>query len=202
MTSMGQMDFFSFPTHFIDSSHIRIVHHGMVSPDRHIHTMIETMDYVDERFSLDLMLVPTYHQDYYKVLQKMADSRSNVRILNPVAFEEIIPFTTQYDIGFFLVPPTTYNLQMCLPNKFFEFIQARLAIAIGPSKEMARYVQQYDLGIIAKDFTKEAMAESLNKLTKDDIKHYKENANKTAQILNAEQEGEKLLEMVNLLLEN
>ena len=173
-----KFDFTSFPTHYIQENSIRIIHHGMASPDRYIHKMIEVMDYVDDRFTLDLMLVSTYYQDYFKTLQQMTSDRKNTRIIPIVPFEEIIPFTSQYDIGMFLVPFSTFNLKMCLPNKFFEFIQARLAIAIGPSPEMAKLVQQYHLGIL----------------------QYKENSNKAAKILNAQNEGEKLLKIVEEVL--
>ncbi|TLD81362.1 hypothetical protein LS70_007560 [Helicobacter sp. MIT 11-5569] len=53
-----------------------------------------------------------------------------------------------------------------------------------------------NLGIISKDFIPQSMAEELNKLTKEQILHYKENANKTAKILNAEREGEKILKFL------
>ena len=131
----------------------------------------------------------------------MAKTRKNVRIIPPVPFEEIIPFTSRYDIGIFLCPPTTFNLANCLPNKFFEFIQARLMVAISPNPEMARLVRQYNLGIIAKDFSPQEMAKSLNSLSKEQILQYKENANKTAKILNAEKEGEKLLNIIEEVLE-
>ena len=179
---------------------IKLIHHGLASPDRCIHGMIEMMDYVDERFTLDLMLVPTYYQEYYQTLQDMANKRKNVRIIPIVPFEEIIPFTSSYDIGFYILQPTNFNGYKALPNKFFEFIQARLAIAIGPSPEMAKLVQQYNLGIIAKDFIPKSMAEELNKLTKQDILKYKENSNKTAKILNAEKEGEKILKILEEVL--
>ncbi|WP_300762962.1 MULTISPECIES: hypothetical protein [Helicobacter] len=195
-----EFDMMTFPTHYVNPNHIRIIHHGYASPDRKIEGMIETMDYVDSRFHLDLMLVPNYQRDYYQTLQAMVEKRKNVRILPPVSFEEIIPFSAQYDIGIFLCPPTTFNLEKCLPNKFFEFIQARLAIAIGPSPEMARLVQEYNLGIIAKDFSAKEMAKSLNALTKEQILQYKENANQTAKILNAEKEGEKLLGVLEEVL--
>ncbi|WP_416862170.1 hypothetical protein [Helicobacter ganmani] len=162
--------------------------------------MIETMDYVDSRFHLDLMLVPNYQRDYYQTLQAMVEKRKNVRILPPVSFEEIIPFSTQYDIGFYILKPANFNHLYALPNKFFEFIQARLAIAIGPSPEMARLVQEYNLGIIAKDFSAKEMAKSLNALTKEQILQYKENANQTAKILNAEKEGEKVLGVLEEVL--
>ena len=195
-----EFDFTSFPTHYIQENSIRIIHHGMASPDRYIHKMIEVMDYVDDRFTLDLMLVSTYYQDYFKTLQQMTSGRKNTRIIPIVPFEEIIPFTSQYDIGFYILQPTNFNGYNALPNKFFEFIQARLAIAIGPSPEMAKLVQQYHLGIISKDFTPKSMAESLNKLTKEEILQYKENSNKAAKILNAQNEGEKLLKIVEEVL--
>ncbi|WP_300764029.1 hypothetical protein [Helicobacter sp. UBA3407] len=195
-----EFDMTTFPTHYVNPNHIRIIHHGYASLDRKIEGMIETMDYVDSRFHLDLMLVPNYQREYFNKLQAMVEKRKNVRILPPVSFEEIIPFSTQYDIGIFLCPPTTFNLEKCLPNKFFEFIQARLAIAIGPSPEMARLVQEYNLGIIAKDFSAKEMAKSLNALTKEQILQYKENANQTAKILNAEKEGEKLLGVLEEVL--
>ena len=196
-----EFDFTSFVSHYIDKNHIKIIHHGYASPDRCIEIMIETMDYVDNRFSLDLMLVANWNLEYYEELKAMAQNRNNVRIIPPVAFEEIVPFSSKYDIGMFLVPPTTYNLQMCLPNKFFEFIQARLALAIGPSPEMAKYLTAYDLGIVAPNFTPQSMAKALNALTKEQILIYKENANKTAKILNATKEGEKLLNIIERVLD-
>ena len=186
--------------HSKETEQIKIIHHGYASPDRVIEGMIETMDYVDPRFHLDLMLVPNHQHEYFDKLQAMTQTRKNVRIIPPVPFEEIIPFTSQYDIGIFLCPPTTFNLANCLPNKFFEFIQARLMVAIGPSPEMARLVKQYNLGIIAKDFSPQEMSKSHNTLTKEQILQYKENANKTAKILNAEKEGEKLLKILEEVL--
>ena len=173
----------------------------MVSKERGIEKMIETMDYVDNRFTLDLMLIATWESDYYKELKAMAQTRNNVRIIPPVPFEEIVPFSTQYDIGFYILQPTCYNTKYALPNKFFEFIQARLALAIGPSPEMAKYLKTYNLGIVAPDFTPQSMAKALNTLTKEQILIYKENANKAAEILNATKEGEKLLKIVEKVLE-
>ena len=173
----------------------------MAARDRGIEIMIETMDYVDNRFSLDLMLVANWNLEYYEELKAMAQNRNNVRIIPPVAFEEIVPFSSQYDIGFYILQPTSYNCKYALPNKFFEFIQARLALAIGPSPEMAKYLKAYDLGIVAPNFTPQSMAESLNALTKEQILIYKENANKTAKILNATKEGEKLLNIIERVLD-
>ena len=64
---------------------------------------------------------------------------------------------------------------------------------------MARYVQEYSLGVIAEDFSPKAMAKALNSLTKEKIHDYKAHANKAAKILNAQAEGEKVLKILEEL---
>ncbi|MGD9595229.1 glycosyltransferase [Wolinella succinogenes] len=188
--------YFEIKPALASGSTIRLIHHGLANPDRQIELMIEMMDHVDGRFRLDLMLVfVNSNKAYYQKLEKMARERQNVRLIPPVAPEEIVPFTNAYDIGLFLCPPTTFNLEFCLPNKFFEFIQARLAIAIGPSPEMARIVQKENLGIISQDFTPLSMARALNQLTHEEILAYKQNADRAAKIYNAK-ENEKILQGV------
>ena len=153
--------------------------------------MIEMMDYIDKRFTLDLMLVPSQKESFEK-LKLMANKKDNVNIIEPVAFDDIVPFINQYDIGLYILPPTGFNTKHALPNKFFEYIQSRLAIAIGPSVEMVRLTKEYDFGVIAKDFTPQSMAQELNKLTKEDIMRYKENSDKAAKVLNAEENYKKI----------
>lgn len=46
---------------------IKLIYHGVASEDRYIHLMIEMMDYVDDRFQLDLMLMGK-GSDYYNYL--------------------------------------------------------------------------------------------------------------------------------------
>lgn len=41
-----------------------------------------------------------------------------------------------------MIPPATFNHIWCLPNKFFDFLQARLGIVTGPSPERARIVDE------------------------------------------------------------
>ena len=48
-----------------------------------------------------------------------------------------------------------------MPNKFFEYIQARIVPAIGPSPEMARIAREWDCGIVADDYTPEALAAAI-----------------------------------------
>ena len=65
---------------------------------------------------------------------------------------------------------------------------------------MAKYVNDYKLGVVSTDFTPEAMASVLSKLTIEDINKYKENSNKYAHELSAEPQMEKLNKIVANLL--
>lgn len=178
---------------------IKIIHHGYASSSRKMELMIEMMDYVDKRFSLDLMLLVGSGK-YWKKIVSMVRRRKNVNLIPPVPMDQIVPFTNQYDIGLFLCPPTNFNLTYTLPNKFFEFIQARLAVAIGPSVEMKKIVDQYDCGIVANDFDPRTLAVELNKLTTDRLMYYKNQSHKAASVLNAQTTGERVHEIVSELV--
>lgn len=178
---------------------IKMVYHGNVNPSRRTELMIEMMDYVDERFSLDLMIMVS-RTSYWQRIALMAKQRRNVRIIPPVPMQQIVPFTNQYDIGLFLCAPTNFNLTYTLPNKLFEFIQARLSVAIGPNIEMKKIVEKYDCGLVASDFQPQTLAKALNALTVDKIMYYKEQAHKAALELNAEANKRRIEEIINKLL--
>lgn len=182
----------------VDPDNIKIVYHGLAGASRKTEVMIEMMDYLDDRFSLDLMLMPSEDAYFHRIVS-MAKSRRNVKIIPPVAMKDIVPFINKYAVGLFLVPPTNFNLTYTLPNKFFEFIQARLAIAIGPSVEMKKLVEKYDCGVVSRDFDPRSLAEELNKLTVSEIMRYKENAHKAAGELNAEINKQRMLQIVDEL---
>ena len=179
---------------------IRLIHHGNAAKSRKLELMIEMMDFLDERFSLDLMLMG--RGKYLDTLHSMAGRRRNVRIIPPVPMGDIVPTINQYDIGVYLLPPTNFNTEYMLPNKFFEFIQARLALAISPSTEMKILLEKYDCGVVASDFTPRSLARLLNGLSAENIASFKERSHKAALELNAEVNRERVLQMVRKLVGN
>jgi hypothetical protein len=170
----------------VDPARIRLVHHGLASRSRQIELMIEMVDHLPERFVLDLILMPSDDR-YLETLRRMCAPRPRVRILPPLSFAELVPATNAYDVGVFLVPPVNFNLRFALPNKFFEFVQARLLVAVGPSPEMARLVREHDLGVVAADFRPATLAATLAGLSLADIERFKHNAHRAAAVLNSDQ---------------
>ena len=169
---------------------IKMVHHGFANHNRKIENMIKIVRGLDKRFSLDLYL--TGNDEYIKILKDFSGNDSRIQFYEPIPFENIIDVLSSYDIGFFYVEPTTFNLSRCLPNKFFEFIQARIMIAVGPTPDMSELILKYDCGIISKEFSINSMIDSLNKLNKYEILRMKNNANIAANDLNFENQIIKL----------
>lgn len=178
---------------------VRMIHHGHAMPTRQIEKMIDVVQGLDDRFELDLMLVPTF-PGYLEKLKAKSGTDRRIRFIPPVSMEELVPFSNAYDIGLYLLPPSSFNNLHALPNKFFEFIQARLAVAIGPSPEMARIVREFDCGIVADDFVPSSLARALNQLTSADIDRMKIGSDRAAHVHTAEKNAEKLREIVASVL--
>ena len=140
--------------------------------------MIRLMDYLDDRFELKLILIPS-DLTYYKELVELASKRP-IEFLEPVPTREISSFINSFDIGLFILEPVNFNYANALPNKFFEFIQGRLAIAIGPSPEMEKIVYKEKNGIVTSSFNEMEMAKLLNSLSDLDIMTMKENSHRVA----------------------
>ena len=173
---------------------VRLIHHGSANPDRNLEQLIELADYLDSRFTLTFMLVGDAR--YITDLKKLSDANPKIIWRDPVPMQDISKEINLYDLGVYLAPPTNFNTNFMLPNKFFEFIQARLGVAIGPSPEMQRLVEAYQLGVVAKNFTPQSLAAGLNSLTSEKIQAFKQNAAKAAEELTAEAGMRKLTDIL------
>jgi hypothetical protein len=114
--------------------------------------------------------------------------------------QELVSYSNAYDIGLYLLEPSSFNNLHALPNKFFEFIQSRLAVAIGPSPEMARLVEKYDVGVVARSFSPVDMARALEHLDAERIDHFKRQADAAARELCFERSSKVLLALVEQVL--
>ena len=174
---------------------VRIVHHGNATRPRRIEGMIRVMDHLPDRFSLDLFLRPT-DPAYHSWLCGEAARRPGVRVRPPVPYADLIPTTNRYDIGLFLCPPTTFNLRHTVPNKLFEFIQARLAVAIGPLPDQSAVLRRLGCGLIASDFEPATMARLIESTDAASLDVLKARAHEAARTQNADVQNDHLLELV------
>jgi hypothetical protein len=60
-----------------------------------------------------------------------------------------------------------------LPNKFFDFIQARIGVVFGPAVETDRVIEQYGIGVVTEGWSTEDLIATLRGLTEDDVARFK-----------------------------
>jgi hypothetical protein len=113
---------------------------------------------------------------------------------------QVVPTISAYDIGLHIIPPTSFNYWVALPNKFFECVCAGLAVCVGPSPEMARLVKAYGFGAISSSFQPKEIANTLSRLTVEEIDAMKHRSLGARKELNATGEMDKLERLCNNVL--
>lgn len=173
---------------------IRLVHVGLADERRRLEDTIEAVAMLDERFSLDLIL--GRDNAYRRRLEQLAAEHQRIRVLPPVPSQELLSVANRYDVGVFLLPGHNPNQVHVLPNKLFDYIQARLAVAIGPSAEMAAIVKEWDCGVVSESFEPASLAAALAALDSATVQRMKRNADRAAQVLTAERNRDVVRELV------
>lgn len=164
---------------------IRMIHHGGAMRARNLELMIDMMAFLPpDKYELNFMLVNN-EPEYFSELKEKAGKYNNIHFFDPVSFSEIPKFINKFDIGLFILNNDIITYKYALPNKFFEFVQARLAIAVGDSSEMRDYVEKFQLGVSAKSNNPKDMADVIQKISNNDIMLYKQNSHMFAEELSA-----------------
>ncbi len=104
------------------------------------------------------------------------------------------------DVGFFVQPDISPQKRFTLPNKFFEYVTARLALCVSELPEMARLVSEHDLGVLVPEATPEGIAAALNGLGRDDIDRFKRRSDEAARVLDWNLEKEAMLRLYDRLV--
>lgn len=171
-----------------DADRIRMVHHGVAMRGRRLEWMIDLLELLDDRFTLDMFLLGD--SGYVAELERRARASTRVRVHPGLPAHEIVTRLQPFDVGLYILAPTGFNNLNALPNKLFDFVQARLAVAIGPSPAMAELVRAHRFGIVADSFEPASMAATLSHLDADKVRELKLAAHRAADELNAERNAE------------
>ncbi|QJD76683.1 glycosyltransferase [Pyruvatibacter mobilis] len=182
---------------------IRVVYHGDLSKTRQIHVAIQSVPLWRE--DIDLVLRGSGPSDYIDDLKEQVNKlniRSRVFFEEPVPFDQIVPKANEADIGFYSYEAYSPQIRFSLPNKFFEYIMAGLAICVSDLPEVARLAHYYGLGKLIPDHSPEAIAKAINSFSKDDIERHKKAAVAAALELNWQIESKRLMAAYNGLYQN
>ncbi|MDM4015029.1 hypothetical protein [Roseiconus lacunae] len=183
----------------MEKGRIRLIHHGGLNRKRAPEVMLDLMDMLDERFSLEFMVIPN-RKAYLDEFVSSASRNPKISFRDPVPTKEIAKTINQFDVGLYLLDQASFNHRHALPNKFFEYLHAGLGVAIWPSCNMKRIADEGGFGIVSEDFTVESMAKKLNQISVEEVAVLKQAAVKAAPRYCSQKSAELIQENVKALV--
>ncbi len=182
--------FVEIEPHKVDTSRIQLVHHGMGTRSRGIEAAIKSLRSLPD-FELHLYLVSTnWYLFKLKLLGLLHGVSKRLFLHRPVSTESIPLSISKHDVAIVLSPPVTENQLNALPNKFFESIQARLAVVVGPNPTMASIVKSSRNGIVLDGWMAKDLVEGLRGINGDEIARMKNASHTVAYEMSAESDFE------------
>jgi glycosyltransferase involved in cell wall biosynthesis len=174
---------------------IRVLYHGLVSPGRGLEACIESVPLWRPEFALTIR--GPANPEYLAHLAQLArehGAADRVTFAQAVPLVELVRCAAEHDVGLFALPGHSLQNVHVLPNKFFEYMMAGLALCVSDLPEMAGILKRHSLGVLIEAVTREAIAAAINQMDAAAIDTYKRNVLIAAQQFNWENEGQLLLQ--------
>jgi glycosyltransferase involved in cell wall biosynthesis len=186
------------------SSEIRIaLYQGILHAGRGLEGLIRAAAFL-ERNNVIIMMGNGKLEAELRALVISEGVADRVKILPPVPYKELLSWTASADMGLIVYPPDySQNVQMCLPNKLFEFIMAGLPVLASQLVAVADIVRTYDVGQVVTSLAPRDIGEAINTMLSDRATqaHMRRNALETSQqVLCWEKEKRQLIHLYREIL--
>lgn len=170
---------------------------GGLQPGRGLKNLIKLMTLLPEKYELRIVGDGLLREELAR-LSRTLKVHQRVHFTGRVRSEEVIPELAKAHIGIYLMENTGLCHFLALPNKFFQFISARLPVIVPKFPEMERIVNDYQIGRAVDPLDLDETARTVLSLTEDPQLYatLKSNCEKAAGELNWEVEKDKFLETV------
>lgn len=154
--------------------------------------MVEAMQYINDAFLLivgggDVI-------DTLKLMVVKLTLEKKVFFMQKQPYDQLFYLTCISDIGLTLDKDTNINYRYSLPNKLFDYIQARVPVLASPLPELKKIIETYDIGDFIPGHDPEQIAQKLNEIlvNQELMAKWKKNINFAASKLNWEIEEQQL----------
>jgi glycogen synthase len=176
---------------------VTVLYHGIIDPARDIAAAIEAAALwaSDAKLVLRGPCAPSY-ADYLRGSIASRNIGHRVTIEPPVPVAQMIERANSADIGYFVYADGNPQRRFTLPNKFFEYVMAGLALVVSDLPEMSRLLRHYRLGIAVPDTSPRAIADAVDAMTPSRINEFKRASLAAARELCWEREEAVFLEIV------
>jgi glycosyltransferase involved in cell wall biosynthesis len=175
------------PDSLHNAKRLNLVHVGVSIRARKLENMIDAARGRDD-IHLTLFLLPT-EASYHTQLVEICSQLPNVEIREPIPVSLIVSEISKFDAGIVTIPPTSFNYANGLPNKLFQYLQARLPIVTGPIPEIGRIVEQEGVGVVSEGFDSESIFAAIQKVQQLGVGFFSEQLDRAAIAYSIDQEN-------------
>ena len=112
-------------------------------------------------------------------------------------YTKLLEYTSLGDVGLTLDKDTNLNYRYSLPNKLFDYIQARVPVLASKLTEVEKIIRNFEIGELINSHEPKHIAEKLNFMldSEDKRREWKKNLEQAAEELCWENEEGKLIEI-------
>jgi glycosyltransferase involved in cell wall biosynthesis len=187
---------FKFETnHNIDHDKKVIIYQGAVNKGRGLELMLETMKILD-----GYILWIVGEGDEFSNLKIKAEQLGlydKVIFIGRVPLESLCKYTAQANIGISLEEDLGLNYRYALPNKIFDYIQARIPIIVSDLPEMRSMVEKYQVGKVLYNRNIQELANIITEISNNgkQLTDIKRNLELAARELCWQREEEKIIKL-------
>lgn len=167
---------------------IKLVFSGAADPSRGIETIIAAAGATRADVTLDLFLMPGPPEYMAELERAAASAGPRVTIHPPQPYDRLVAALNQFDVGVYLPSGRGFNHLHALPNKLFDFAQARLGVIVGPTPEIAALVEETGIGVVTPGPDTADLIAVLDELRQEQVASWKARADAVADSLSAERQ--------------
>lgn len=143
-----------------------ILYQGAVNIGRGLEQAILAMKFVP-----NARLVIAGDGDIRQQMQQLAESKGlqdKVQFLGRLSVENLTKLTPQASLGLSIEEDLGLNYHYALPNKLFDYIQARVPVLVSNLPEMAAIVNKYGIGEVTDSLEPKLLAQFFSGMLTDD----------------------------------
>ena len=172
-----------------------IIYQGALNVGRGLELAIQSMMHV-ENIRLQIIGDGNIREKLEKLVSDLGLD-NKVEFVGRIPLEELWEYTAKAHLGISLEEDLGLNYQFALPNKLFDYIQARIPVVVSDLKELSAMVDRYAIGKILTDRTPDKLGEVFTIMLEDELTKgvYYTNLEIAARELCWEREEEKLIEL-------